>query len=329
MSTAQSPVAGHDGFARMFAPGRLTVGAFFPLESYAGPVPTNDDQVELAQAAERAGLAALWVRDVPLLDPGFGDGGQLYDPWVWLTHIGAHTSAISLATGSVILPLRHPIHLAKSAASIDLISGNRLVLGVATGDRPVEFPAFGRPIEERGELFRESFATLRKLWGSSYAESRGAFGRWAGVDVLPKPALGTIPLLVTGSSRQTMSWIAENSDGWLAYPRLDVDTHLRVVTGWHAAVASAGAGFKPFAQSLYLDLAEDSSLPPRPIHLGFRCGADWLVNYLEVLRQAGVNHVGLNFKFSRRPVADVLAELGEHVRTHFPPHAPAAVPALD
>ncbi|MFD1150849.1 LLM class oxidoreductase [Saccharothrix hoggarensis] len=326
MSTAPSPVTGHDGFARMFAPGRLTVGAFFPLESYPGAVPSNEDQVALARAAEDAGLAALWVRDVPLLDPSFGDGGQLYDPWVWLTHIGAHTSSISLATGSVILPLRHPVHLAKSAASIDLLTGNRLVLGVATGDRPVEFPAFGRPLEDRGELFRESFGTLRKLWGGSYPEVDGPFGRWKGVDVLPKPSRGTIPLLVTGSSRQDMAWIAENSDGWLAYPRLDITTHLRVVGGWHAAVAGAGAAFKPFAQSLYVDLAEQEDLPPRPIHLGFRCGARWLVDYLEVLREAGVNHVGLNFKFSRRPVADVLAELGAHVSAHFPPHTTALAP---
>jgi luciferase-type oxidoreductase len=319
-------LTGHRGFAHMFAPGHLTVGAFFPLESYQGPIPGNENQVNLAKAAEHAGLAALWVRDVPLLDPSFGDGGQLYDPWVWLAHIGAHTSSISLATGSVILPLRHPIDLAKAAASVDLVTGQRLVLGVATGDRPIEFPAFGRGRDERGTLFRESMATLRALWGESFAPYRGSFGQWSDVDVLPKPAHGVIPLLATGRSQQTLEWIARNADGWLGYPSQNLGTHTEVVHAWHAAVANADVGtFKPFAQSLYLDLADDPGLGPRPIHLGFRCGINWLVDYFAALRDIGVNHVGLNFKFSGRPVADVLDELGEQVRRHFTPHVPSTV----
>lgn len=76
------------GYAAMFAPERLTVGPYFPIEAFDGPEPTMHDQVKLAQAAERLGFAALWARDVPLNDPRFGDLGQLYDPFVWLAAIG-------------------------------------------------------------------------------------------------------------------------------------------------------------------------------------------------------------------------------------------------
>jgi luciferase-type oxidoreductase len=107
----------HDsaGFRRMFAPGRLSLGVFFPIESFERDEPTMRDQPRLARRAEELGFAALWTRDVPLRDPNFGDVGQVYDPWVWLGLIAAHTSTIALATGSIILPLRHPLHTATGA----------------------------------------------------------------------------------------------------------------------------------------------------------------------------------------------------------------------
>jgi luciferase-type oxidoreductase len=81
---------------------------------------------------------------------------EVYDPWVYLGWIAAQTRTIALATGSIILPLRHPLHTAKASASIDQLSGGRFVLGVASGDRPVEFPAFGVDIDKRAALFREN-----------------------------------------------------------------------------------------------------------------------------------------------------------------------------
>ncbi|MDZ4872255.1 MAG: Alkanal monooxygenase alpha chain [Chroococcidiopsis cubana SAG 39.79] len=100
-------------------------------------------QVALVKQAEQADFAAVWVRDVPLHDPNFGDVGQVFDPFVYLGYLAACTNKITLATGSAVFTLRHPLDLAKAAASIDQLSGGRLVLGVASGDRPVEFPAYG------------------------------------------------------------------------------------------------------------------------------------------------------------------------------------------
>jgi luciferase-type oxidoreductase len=108
-----------NGFQKMFAPGRLTLGVFFPIEAFKGDQPTMRNQEYLARRAEELGFAALWYRDVPLRDPNFGDIGQVYDPWVYLGWIAAQTRTIALATGSIILPVRHPLHTAKAAASID------------------------------------------------------------------------------------------------------------------------------------------------------------------------------------------------------------------
>jgi luciferase-type oxidoreductase len=301
------------GFRRMFAPGWLTVGVFFPIEAFDRDEPTMREQERLAERAEALGYAALWTRDVPLRDPSFGDLGQVYDPWVWLGWIAARTSAIALATGSIILPLRHPLHTAKAAASVDRLSGARFVLGVASGDRPVEFPAFGVDAETRGALFRENLALIRQVLTEEFPRASSSSGVMAGkADLVPKP-VGGLPILVTGTSRQTMDWIAANADGWITYPR-PLDQQLQMAARWRALVAAAApAVFKPIAQSLYIDLTKDPDHPPQPIHLGFRGGRNVLFAFLDALRRGGMNHVILNFKYGARDAGDVLDEIGREV----------------
>lgn len=305
------------GYERMFERDRLTLGVFFAIESYPGDVPRMEHQIPLAQRAEQGGFAALWTRDVPLRDPNFGDVGQIYDPWVWMGCVLAQTSEIALATGSIVLPLRHPLHTAKAAASVDVLSGGRLFLGVASGDRPIEFPAFGLDMESRGERFRDALAVMRATLEHSFPSVESRFGTMQGVDLLPKPSHGRIPIGVTGSSRQSLDWIAAESDAWIMYPR-DLATQQRVVQEWRETVERAGVEFKPFAQSLYIDLVEDPYAPPRPIHLGYRCGHRWLVEFVGALRDIGVNHVVLNLKYGSRPAAEVLDELSQEVVPHFP-----------
>lgn len=305
------------GWAAMFAPGRLTLGVFFPIEAYRGSLPTMQDQERLARKAEALGYAALWFRDVPLFDPQFGDAGQIHDPWVYLGWIAAHTSRIALATGSIVLPIRHPLHTAKAAASVHLLSGGRLVMGVATGDRPVEYAAFGVDPEARGALFEDSLATMRRALERPFPTIASAFGVLDGADLVPKPGPAGIPMLVTGNSRKPLQWIARQSDGWITYPRA-LDSQARVAADWRAAVQREAPGaFKPFAQSLYVDLAEDPGAPPEPIHLGWRVGRDALLGQLRALQHAGVNHVALNLKYGRRPAAETLEEIGEHLLPHF------------
>lgn len=299
-------------FRRMFAPGELTFGVFFPIEAFSGDRPTMVDQGDLARRAEELGFAALWFRDVPLRDPSFGDVGQIFDPWVYLGFIAAQTERIALATGAIVLPLRHPLHTAKAAASVDQLSGGRLLLGVASGDRPVEFPAFGVEAEERGEAFRENLCVIRRVLEHSFEPVSSRYGSLAGADLVPKP-VRRIPLLVTGSSRQSAEWIAQFSDGWITYPRSALH-QARVAREWHDMVQRhAPDTFKPFAQSFYVDLSDDPNERPTPIHLGVRTGWKALLEYLLPLRDAGVNHIAFNLKYGRRSARVVLEEIGREV----------------
>lgn len=308
----------HRGFQTMFLEGHLTLGIFAPIEAYKGSIPTMRNHLAHIRRAERLGFAALWVRDVPLYDPSFGDVGQIYDPWVYLGYVARHTRRIALATGSIVLPLRHPLHVAKAAASIDQLSDGRLVLGVASGDRAIEFPAFGFSPEGRGDRFRDSFNLLRQVWGESFPEIDSSFGLLHQVDLLPKPTAGTLPLLVTGSSRQSMEWIAAHSDGWVTYPR-PLAMQSDMIAMWKRLVDDhAPDQFKPFAQSLYIDLVEDPHATPKPIHLGFRLGRNALLDLLKNLEAKGVNHVILNLKYGSRPANEVLEELGAEVLPWFP-----------
>lgn len=310
------PLANHYGYKRTFQENHLTLSLVYPLEAYEGNIPKMDlgEQIKRAQIAEQGNFASLLVRDVPLNDPTFGDAGQMYDPWVFLSYLAAHTRTIALGTASAIASFQHPINLAKSAASLDKISGERLLLGLATGDRPIEFDAYDVERERRATLYREAYHVTRAVWKAFNPVVETERAHLTGeTDILPKPVMGNIPILVTGFSGQKLEWIAEHSDGWMSYPRAlflqkkYIDDYRRLA-----------GGFKPFSQSLEIDLAEDPDERPTFERLGFQGGRNHLIIYLNELQKIGVNNVMLNVKNSRRPVDEVILELAEEVTPYFP-----------
>ncbi|MEK4221644.1 LLM class oxidoreductase [Bacillus sp. FSL W8-0116] len=305
----------HRGYKRMYQENKLTLGLFFPIESYMSDVPEMniEKQIKLAKRAEELKFAAVFARDVPLRDPNFGDVGQMYDPFTYLGFIAAHTEKIALGTASIILTLRHPLHVAKAAASVDKLSGERLILGVATGDRPIEFPAFSVDANDRGTLFQESIAVMREVWAKNFPRIHTSRVDLMNGDLLPKPNLSSIPVMVTGHSSQSPEWIAANSDGWIYYPR-PLHYQAELIKNWRSLTDE----FKPFTQSLYIDLTEDPNHVPIPIHLGFRIGRNFLIEFLQALNDVGVNHIIINLKYGRRPIEEVIEELGEYILPHFP-----------
>lgn len=318
----QSLIPNHIGFNHTFEPGRLTLGFIMAIESYQGSVPTLANHLKMARRAEEHGFAALWARDVPLLDPQFGDAGQVFDPFVYLGFLAGQTKRISLGTSSTVLPLRHPIHLAKAAASVDQLSGGRLLLGIASGDRPVEYPAFNIDFETRGVRFQETLDALRRLTQETFPSFKidSLIDMSGRTDLIPKPAQGFIPAFVTGTSRQDLGWIAENADGWLYYV-LDHKTLKGAVQDWQALVEDTCPGkFKPVLQGMNFDLAEDPGEKPSRIHSGYRMGREAFVDFLKEDERIGVSHMALNLKYGSRPAEVIMEELAEYVLPHFSSH---------
>ncbi|WP_346179125.1 LLM class flavin-dependent oxidoreductase [Streptomyces cuspidosporus] len=130
-------------------------------------VPDLTRHAELARLADTLGFAGLWVRDVPLYDPEqFGDAGSVFEAFTHLGHLAAVTERVVLGTAAIVLPLRQPLLVSKAAATVDVLSGGRFILGLASGDRPVEYPLFDADFQARGATFRKNVGILRTAWAN-------------------------------------------------------------------------------------------------------------------------------------------------------------------
>jgi len=279
------------GFNTTFQYDKLSIGLVIPIENYANnPIPKMENHMERIKLIEELGFKALWVRDVPFHVPSFGDAGQTYDPFTYLGYIAGQTSKITLGIASIALPLHHPVHVAKSAATIDQLSNGRLILGVASGDRYDEYPAMNIEYEKRGEIFRETYEYIRKSQDDFPVLKDNSFGQ------------------------QSLEWNAENGDGWMYYPR-DPLQQQYTIAQWRALIPKGYS--KPFMQPLYIDLQKNDDFKPQPIHLGFRTGAKYLIEYFQNLQAIGVNHIALNLRFNSNKIEETLEKLAENVLPHF------------
>ena len=212
--------------------------------------------------------------------------------------------------------LRHPIHLAKSAASLDLISNQRLLLGMATGDRAFEFPAFKVDESALTERYQTTIQSLRALWQSHSPNiSNSIFELYedSGLQVLPKHH--TIPMFGTGYSRQSMSWLQQHMDGWLFYAQPFQDQK-KLVEAWHSGTDR----FKPFMNILMIDLSQNPNETVKPIKGGFRTGRKNLLQILKAYESINTNHIILRFTNDDRDIEALIEEVGTYIVPHFPPH---------
>lgn len=302
----------------VFQPNQLSIGIVVPIENYAqSSVPTMQNHLQRVKQVEALGFKSIWLRDIPFQVPTFGDAGQTFDPFSYLGFLAGQTSEIALGISSIALPLHHPVHVAKSVATIDQLSNGRVLLGVASGDRYDEYPAMGIEYEKRGELFRESFEYIRKMQTDFPVIETQNYGSLQGnIDMLPKATAHKIPMLLTGYSQQSLEWNAQNADGWMYYPR-DLYSQKQTIRQWRALVAETSDFEKPFMQPIYIDLHKDANFKPEPIHLGFRLGINSLIHYLDTLRSIGVNHLALNLRFNTMDMDKTLELIAKEVLPEF------------
>ncbi|MFI2782499.1 TIGR03571 family LLM class oxidoreductase [Streptomyces sp. ALB3] len=309
----------HPGMLRAFPGGRATLGLIAPLESFTGDVPSMAGHLRLARTAEDLGFSTLWLRDVPLLVPGEGDGGQLFDPWVYLGALSVATRHIALGTASTVLPLRHPVHVAKAADSVDVLSGGRMLLGVARGDRPGEVPAFGLDPAGLADGLRHGWEYVRHLTEPGPSGFLSPLGTVApGSGLLPLPAGGRLPMLMTGRGGQPLEWTARHADGWL-YTALEPERQRANTARWRRLTGEPGSpGYKPYAQAGYLVLDEDPYASPRPLPQGWAMGREPLLDLFKTYEAAGVDQLMVNLRHNTRPASEVMEELAAWLLPHFP-----------
>ncbi|WP_347557393.1 LLM class oxidoreductase [Robbsia sp. KACC 23696] len=309
----------HAGFRRIFAENRLTIGFIAPLEPYPDtPGPTLRNHEAVIKHADDIGIAGYWLRDVPFYDPSFGDVGQVLDPFVYAGWLAAITRNMAIGTAGIVVPLREPIATAKQIATLDNMTGGRFIPGMASGDRPVEYPAFGEDFDNRAERYREAIRLTRTVLTDDFpVHATQHYGELVGaIDLVPKPSSPFLPLISIGRAGQTKEWIAEHMDGWIWHGR-DATKLDYVVPQWRALTASRG--FKPYGYGTWFDLLKDPDAPIEPGQI-LRGGRHALIELWKRQEHVGVNHVVLNLKPSQRPAEDVLDEMGTHILPLFPTH---------
>ncbi|MEV0643676.1 LLM class F420-dependent oxidoreductase [Phytomonospora sp. NPDC050363] len=182
-----------------------------------GPAAT----VRLARLAEELGYASWWVGDhVVLPSPRTPESPMeatdpILDPLVHLAYVAAVTTRIELATGIVILPQRNPVVLAKQAASLDVLSGGRLLLGVGAGYLEPEMTAVGVAMSERGGRTDEYIDAMTSLWTHDAPAFEGRYASFRDVDAHPRPARPGGPRVVIGGhSRAALRRAVGRGHGW-------------------------------------------------------------------------------------------------------------------
>ena len=185
----------------------------------------------VGRTAERCGFATLWAGEhVVMVDRPdsvypYADDGRIavpsdadwLDPLALFAFLAATTSRIRLATGVLLLPEHNPLIVAKHAASVDVLSGGRLTLGVGIGWSAEEYAALGVPFRGREARNREYVEAMRLLWKDDRSSYTGEYVQFEQVRCYPKPVQRPIPIVLGGNGARALDRVARDGDGWYGF----------------------------------------------------------------------------------------------------------------
>ena len=218
---------------------------------------TAEQMAAVCQHAEAAGIESVWTFEhvvVPVdYDSrypysrsgkmGISPEVSFVDPLISLAHVAAATKTLRLGTGVNILPQANPLLFAKQAASIDVLSGGRLTLGLGIGWLREEYAAMGTPFERRGARFDDYLAAMKKVWSGDVVEHESDFLSWHGFKSYPIPEQRPHPpILIGGTTDKSLERVVKAADGWYA-PNDSLSDLERQLTALQARCAETGREF--------------------------------------------------------------------------------------
>ncbi|MDE5054425.1 TIGR03571 family LLM class oxidoreductase [Niallia taxi] len=305
----------HYGFSRTFQRKKLTLGLALPFYNHNNQNIPLSHELELIQRAENIGFASLFIRDVPLIYKNVTYKSNGLDPFLYLTYISSQTKKIALGTGSIVTTLRHPIHTARAATTLDRLSNERLLLGVASGDRKFEFPAFKVKEEELSLNFQHSIETIRSLWKEELPFISNSLLELENSGLQTLPIHKNIPTFATGYSLQRLEYLKEHMDGLIFYPQ-PFQLQKETAKEWH----ENNEVFKPFMHPLLINLSKNPKEMGKPIKGGYRLGRYFLLDFLKACEDGNINHIILSFDTTERTLEDIFEEMGTFILPYFKPH---------
>src|SRR5258706_1384551 len=180
--------------------------------------------VQVAQAAEAAGFESVWTGEhIVLPDPMLpsfllAPEMPMLDTVVSLTWIAAHTKRLRIASGIIVLPQRNPLLLAKELASVDVVSGGRLIVGLGAGWLEPEFKALGVPMQGRGEKMDDILRAMRAIWIMEKPEHHGPTASFSNVAAYPRPIQRPMPpVVIGGESPAALRRAITMGNGWYGF----------------------------------------------------------------------------------------------------------------
>jgi probable F420-dependent oxidoreductase len=202
-----------------------------------GPCSDPETAAGVAQAAEAAGFESVWTGEhVVLPDPQVPPSplppeSPLLDPAVALAFVAARTKTIKLGTGIIILPQRNPLVLAKELASLDVVSGGRLVFGLGIGYLKPEFDALGIPFEHKGPRSIEYLQAMLAVWTQPKPAYQGRFVSFNDIQALPQPVQKPHPpIVIGGHTKAAFGRAVSHGNGWYGFA-LDLEATEKCIAG--------------------------------------------------------------------------------------------------
>lgn len=278
-----------------------------------GPYATPQAIVTVSRKAEALGFASLWVLDRLLWPiqpvskyPGNPRGEMpspmqnTYDPLIVLSFAAAHTERLFLGTSVLVAAYRNPAVTAKMAATLDLLSNGRVILGLGVGWSADEFEAVGRSIEARNEQADEFIEVLRELWKNKENCFEGKFYRVPRSVFLPKPLQRSgPPIWIGGNSERALRRVATHGDGWHPTSRLPITEMTEKITRAREAASKRGRKPEDIALTLRWNAFPDLGVPANRLVV-----AQKLRDY----RDAGVEHICIDFNIPQPAPMDLIDE---------------------
>ena len=291
------------------------------------PCAAPDAIAAVARAAEDAGFDSFWggehiaLPDPPTASTPMPPRTEFVDLCVTIAFAAAHTRTLRFGTGIMILPLRNPVVLAKQLASVDVMSGGRLIFGVGISNIEGEYKAVGMPFDHKGKRAEEAIALMKALWSMERAQFRGRFFSLEGVRAEPRPIQKPQPpIIFGGKSTYAFSRTARLGDGWFGYG-LDLEATATCISGLRSACQEYGRNFDQIEISVTPKAAVDLALAHQYAALGVARliisprGRD-AKEMLEAVERAGRALVGRGL---RRSQNWRWAIPGPHAATIWPP----------
>jgi len=280
--------------------------------------------LEVARHAEARGLDSLWVTDHVIVpnETNVIYREDMLDPLAVLPWLAGVTSRIALGTSVVILPYRSPIPVAKLLASVDVLSGGRLLVGAAIGWLEGEFEALGVPFKERVSRSEEALELFRTLWTEEHPKLESRRHRLHDVTVSPMPLQKPRPpLYVGGGSEGALRRVARFGDGWHATSstveqfRQGVDT----VRGFWKEAGRAGTPAVSLRIPIMIDGVHRAAVDMaflRGRHV-IGCSVAQITEELRGFRDAGCEHIALEVSYSTYPtILQTIDVIAERLRPH-------------